>query len=235
MLKFNIITVLPQLIQPHIMELPLKRALSKKLIEINIVNLRDFALDSYGTIDGKPYGGGAGMILRVEPIYNALRSIYPELDDGKLEDFKSDLANKYQHSKIILLDPKGTRFTQRDAEKLGSLEDITLISGRYEGVDERVGDFLATDRISIGDFVLSGGEIPALTVMEAVTRLIPGAIDNPDATKEESFSEALNESEYPQYTRPEEFKGQAVPKELLSGHHKNIQDWRKKQSGEKSY
>ena len=227
MLKFNIISALPQLLEPHFDYLPFKRALTKQLIDINVINLRDFALDNYGTIDDKPYGGGIGMVLMVEPIYKAITSIYVDMATYRLEDFLSEFTKKYPNDRIILLDPKGARYTQPKAQQLTLVESITFICGRYEGVDERVGKFLATDCVSIGDYVLSGGELPTLTVMESITRLIPGVLEKEEAVQSESFSKDETKTEYPQYTRPEDFKGAKVPEILLSGHHKKIEDWKK--------
>ncbi|NMB70351.1 tRNA (guanosine(37)-N1)-methyltransferase TrmD [candidate division WWE3 bacterium] len=234
MLKFDIISVLPQLLYPHFDHLPFKRALLKNLIEINVVNLRDFALDSYGTVDDKPYGGGVGMILMLEPIYNAIISIYPEMAKYGLDNFLTEFVKKYPKDRIILLDPKGMRYVQSKAQQLTVCEHITFICGRYEGVDERVSKYLVTDSISVGDYVLAGGELPALTIMESVTRLIPGALEKEEAVQVESFSGDKKELEYPQYTRPEEFKGAKVPQILLSGHHKNIENWRKEQQKEQT-
>lgn len=178
-------------------------------------NLRDYALDSYGTVDDKPYGGGTGMILMVEPIYNALTDIL-----GK--DFEKQQEDS---SRVIVLSPRGKKFTQKLAMELSQESHITLICGRYEGVDARVEESLATDIISIGDYVLSGGELPALVIMEAITRLIPGVLEKDDATEIESFSDGKT-LEFSQYTRPENFKGLEVPKVLLSGNHKEIKAWR---------
>jgi len=205
MINFNIITLFPQLIQPHLTELPFKKAIEKKLINVNLVNLREYSLNEYGSVDAKPYGGGTGMLLQVEPIYNALQ----------------DLKDK---ETIILLSPKGQRFTQQKAKELSKKENITFISGRYEGVDARVEDYV-TDIISIGDYVLSGGELPILTIMESITRLLPGVLEKGDASEIESFEN--EQLEYPQYTRPEDFKGKKVPEVLLSGHHAQIEKWRK--------
>ncbi len=208
MLKFNVITLFPTLFTEHIANLPFKRAIDKGLVAVNLVNLRDFALNSYGTVDDKPYGGGTGMVLMAEPIYNALQTLP-------------------QDKKIVFLSPKGRKFTQQIAQDLAKVDEITFICGRYEGVDARVEDY-ATDVVSIGDYVLSGGEIPALAIMESITRLIPGVLEKDSALTEESHTNGY--LEYPQYTRPEDFKGKKVPAVLLSGNHKEIADWRKKNS-----
>jgi tRNA (guanine37-N1)-methyltransferase len=208
MLKFNIITLFPQLIQPHLEELPFKKAIEKELIAVNTVNLRNYAIDRHGTVDDKTYGGGTGMLLRIEPIHQAL----------------SEIPNKQI---IILLSPKGEKFTQEKAKELAKKENITFISGRYEGVDARVEDYV-TEIISIGDYVLSGGELPLLVIMESITRLLPGVLEKEDAASIESFEG--NTLEYPQYTRPEEYDGKKVPEILLSGHHAEIEKWRKENS-----
>ena len=208
MLKFNVITLFPELFNPFIENLPLKRAIEKKLVQVNLVNLRDFAVDKRGTVDDKPYGGGTGMILMIEPIYKALESLP---DKGS----------------VLLMTPTGLRFNQDKARTLAKDSVITIICGRYEGIDARV-DTFATDKVSVGNFILSGGELPALTIMESVVRLLPGILEKESALAEESFNE--DKLEYPQYTRPEEFKGMKVPETLISGNHKQIADWRKKNS-----
>ncbi len=208
MLKFNVITLFPELFNPFIENLPLKRAIEKNLVQVNLVNLRDFAVDKRGTVDDKPYGGGTGMILMIEPIYKALESLP---DKGS----------------VLLMTPTGLRFNQDKARTLAKDSVITIICGRYEGIDARV-DTFATDKVSVGNFILSGGELPALTIMESVVRLLPGILEKESALAEESFNE--DKLEYPQYTRPEEFKGMKVPETLISGNHKQIADWRKKNS-----
>jgi len=229
MIKFNVITLFPDLIDKHLEYLPFKKALEQCLLEINLVNLRDYALDDYGSVDDKPYGGGVGMLLRVEPIYNALHDLSLVLD-GKIN------IKKGSKSKVVLLSPKGQKFTQKKARKYSGLEEVTLICGRYEGVDARVESFV-DEIVSIGDYILSGGELGALVIMESTTRLLPGILEKEDAAKIESFSQGdENQLEYPQYTRPENFKELKVPKILLSGDHGKIAKWRKdnlKTTGEK--
>jgi len=206
---FNIITLFPNLFTEHLNTLPFKRGLGKGIIKVNLINLRDYSVDKHGTVDNKPYGGGVGMILMVEPIYKALNQL-PKTDS------------------VILLSPRGKRYTQERAENLAKTKgSITLICGRYEGVDARVENY-CTDIVSVGDYILSGGEIPALVIMESVVRLLDGIIENKEAIKDESF--ANGSIEYPQYTRPEEFKGMKVPNTLLSGDHKKINEWREKNS-----
>lgn len=189
----------------------ISRAQKESLVEINLVQLRNFAVDKHGTVDDKPYGGGVGMLLMPKPIFEAVRSI-----------------KKSGNSKVIVLTPRGKKFTQEKAKELSQLEEVILICGRYEGVDERVHQFLADEELSIGDYVLSGGEIPAMAVVDVVTRLIPGVLAKPDATVNESFNE--NQLEHPQYTRPKDYEGLKVPQVLLSGNHEEIKRWKEKQS-----
>ncbi|HZZ99758.1 MAG TPA: tRNA (guanosine(37)-N1)-methyltransferase TrmD [Candidatus Paceibacterota bacterium] len=215
-MKFDIVTIFPDFFESFKEEALIARAQKKKLISIKTHNLRDYADDERGTIDGRPYGGGAGMVLLFEPIRKALAKI-----------------KKSKKTKIIVFNPKGKKFDQALARKWSKLDQVIMICGRYEGIDERVIKELADEEISIGDYVLFGGEVPAMIVMEAVTRLIPGAVAKEESTKNESFSDGSN-LEHPQYTRPEVIKfGKkklSVPKVLLSGDHAKIADWRKKNS-----
>ena len=213
MLKFDVITLFPQLFTSHFLELPFKKALKLKKASYNTINLRDFSdpKDKYKSVDDKPYGGGTGMILMLEPLYKAITKA------------------KKKNSKVILLSPRGEKFTQQKARQLINEDHIILVSGRYEGVDERITNYI-DETISIGDYILSGGELPALIIMEAVTRLIPGVLEDAQATQIESFSNSSKDLEYPQYTRPENFNGHEVPKVLLSGNHKEIQEWKDKNS-----
>jgi len=195
----------------------IKRALQKKLIEIHLHNLRDFATDAHRTTDDAPFGGGAGMVMKVEPIYRALNYI------------KEKTGKK---ARVILLSPQGRTFNQEVALELAKEENIILICGRYEGVDERVREHLVDDEISIGDYVLSGGEIAAMVIVDTVARLIPGVLGNESSIKEDSFYRGL--LDYPQYTRPAEFMGWKVPQVLRSGNHKKIREWRIKKMLEKT-
>ncbi|MFA6981663.1 MAG: tRNA (guanosine(37)-N1)-methyltransferase TrmD [Patescibacteria group bacterium] len=206
-LRFDIITLFPELFEPFLKRLPLRKAIEKELIEINLWDLKKYAIDKRGTVDDKPYGGGAGMILMIEPIYKALEAISDK-----------DI--------VIALSPSGERYNQQMARELSKGSQVTLICGRYEGMDERVMENLTTKVVSIGDYVLSGGEIPAMAIMESITRLLPGVLEKEEASIDESFSEP-DIKEYPQYTRPEDFKGMKVPDVLLSGNHKEIEEWRK--------
>ncbi len=230
MIKFDIITVFPQLFTEHLDNLPFKKAIEKKLSQYKLWDLREFSVNNYGSVDDETYGGGVGMVLSVEPIYNALCEIYgkdvikKQLSDPKKQSLPKD-------HKIVVLSPRGKTYNQETARKLSKCAQITLICGRYEGIDGRVEENLATDVISIGDFVLSGGELPSLSIMESITRILPGVLEKKDAAKIESFSEE-NEGapEYPQYTRPENFMGAKVPPVLLNGNHREIDRWRKDNS-----
>jgi tRNA (guanine37-N1)-methyltransferase len=211
MLEINIITLFPKLFEEFKNVLPFNRAIKNNLIKLNIINLRDFAIDERGTVDDKPYGGGTGMVLRPEPLYNALESI----------------SNKQE---VLALTPKGQVFNQEMASELSSKNSLTIICGRYEGIDQRIIDNYATKEVSLGSFVCSGGEAPAITILESVIRLLPGVLEEEVISKE---SHTSNNLEHPQYTRPENFKGEKVPEILLSGNHAEIEKWKLENS--KSY
>ncbi|MBI3887703.1 tRNA (guanosine(37)-N1)-methyltransferase TrmD [Candidatus Microgenomates bacterium] len=204
-MTFDIITLFPEMFTGPFDYSIIKRAKDKKLIEVNLHDLRNWAIDDRGSVDDKPYGGGVGMVLKVEPIYKALQTI--------------------KSTKVVLLDARGETFTQKRAAEYSKLDQITFICGHYEGVDERVKENLVDETISIGNYVLTGGEIPTIAIIDAVTRLIPNVLEKPEATQIESFSEGEN-LEFPQYTRPEEFNGWKVPEILLSGNHLEIKKWR---------
>ncbi|MCX6738360.1 MAG: tRNA (guanosine(37)-N1)-methyltransferase TrmD [Candidatus Parcubacteria bacterium] len=234
MIRFDIITIFPEIFDSYFNESIIKRAQKRKLVKINIHNLRDSATDRHHTVDSRPYSGGAGMILKADIILKAVKKI-----------INRKINNKGR--RIILFSAKGKPFNQNKARELAKkYEQVILICGRYEGVDERVAKYIADEEISIGEYVLTGGEIPAMVVVDAVSRLIPGVIKN-ESLKEESFT--LEDKEYPQYTRPEilepgkylknckfcppkfrKVKFWKVPKVLLSGNHKDIDDWKKKNS-----
>ena len=214
MLKIDIITLFPKMFKGPFNESIVKRAQDKKLVRINIHDLREYGFGERKTVDDRPYGGGIGMILMVEPIYKVLKKI------------------KTKNSKVILLTPRGKTFNQQNSIELSKSEHLIFIAGHYEGYDERITKFIDQE-ISIGNFILTGGEIPTMAIIDSIVRLIPGVLKKEDATKYESFSEE-NLVEYPQFTRPEEFKGLKVPQILLSGNHKEISGWRKKQSEDKT-
>lgn len=212
-MKFNIITIFPKIFDSYFSESIIKRAQAEEHISIEIENLRDYAEDNHKTVDDTPYGGGAGMVMKVEPIFEALA------------DVKNKNGIDKEKTRIILFSAKGKRYTQRDAERLSQYENLILVCGRYEGVDERVAENLCDEEISIGDIVLTGGEIPAMAVVDSITRLIPGVLGNAKSIEIESHSED-GYLEFPQYTKPEEFMGWKVPEVLLNGDHKKIQQWR---------
>ncbi len=195
----------------------LKRAIDRKLIEVNIHNIRDYTHDKHHTVDDYAYGGGAGMVLKPEPIFEAVESI------------KSDISPKEAEAlPIILLTPQGRLFRQQIAQELSGYSHLILICGRYEGVDERVREHLVTDEISIGDYVLGGGELAAMVVVEAMVRLLPGVLGSEASALDDSHTTGL--LEYPQYTRPDVYRGWSVPDVLLSGNHAQIDKWRRQQS-----
>ncbi len=218
-MKFHIITIFPEIFRSYLNESILKRAQDKKIIKIKTHDLRSWTSDKHKTVDDTPYGGGAGMLMKIEPLYLALK-------DLKKQSAKTAKNKK----KIILLSASGKKWNQALAKKYSQLEEVILICGRYEGVDARIREFI-DEEISIGDYVLTGGELPALAIIDSLTRLLPGALGNEASSLEESHSEP-GLGEYPQYTRPEIFKvgrkEYAVPKVLLSGDHQKITQWRQK-------
>ncbi|MFZ2193753.1 MAG: tRNA (guanosine(37)-N1)-methyltransferase TrmD [Candidatus Moraniibacteriota bacterium] len=215
-MQFNIVTIFPAIFDAYFRESIIKRALEKKIIKIDIHNLRDYSTDRHQKVDDTPYGGGAGMVLQVEPIFNCIKSI----------------KNKTKKTRIILFSAKGRRYTQNTARRLARYENLIFICGRYEGVDERVAEYIADEEISIGDYVLTGGELPAMILVDSVTRLLPGVLGNEESAKYESHS-SPGYKEYPQYSKPQEFNGWNVPDVLLSGNHNEIEKWRSKISDKK--
>lgn len=235
-MKIDIITLFPEMFRGPFDESIIKRAQEKGLVEINIHDLRKWTTDKHKTVDDHPYGGGVGMIIRVDVIARAIEEIkshHPQPTTRPTTHNSTHLT--------ILLDPGGTPFNQLKAQELAKSEHLILIAGHYEGVDERVKEYLVNEEISIGDYVLTGGELPTMVVVDSIVRLIPGVLEKPAATQFESFSNPTSDIrhpksglEYPQYTRPEEFKGWKVPEVLLSGNHREIEKWRKEQSIKKT-
>lgn len=217
MLKIDVVTIFPDMFDNIIEFGVLKEAFKKNICRLNIYNLRDFSNYKRGRVDDRPYGGGPGMVLMPEPIDGAITFIK-----------KKNKIKKKEKQKTILLAPRGEKMNQNKLKYLVNLENIILICGRYEGVDQRVINSLIDFEISIGDYVLTGGEIPAMVIIDGVIRLLPGVVGKEESLKLESFEDNL--LDYPQYTRPPVFKGMAVPKILLSGNHKDIQKWRKEKS-----
>lgn len=217
-MRIDILTLFPEMFQGPFDASILKRAIERNLVSINLHNIRDYSHDRHSTVDDYPYGGGAGMILKPEPIFEAVEAVKSAAADGE----KSDSWP------IVLLSPQGRLFNQRIAAELSSYERLILICGHYEGVDERVCEHLVTDEISIGDYVLSGGELAAMVVVDAIVRLLPGVLGSPASLIEDSHNEGL--LEYPQYTRPIAYRGWSVPEVLISGNHAQIAKWRREQS-----
>ena len=215
-MHFDILTLFPSMFEGVFSESIVKRAMEAGLVSIAIHNIRDYTSDKHRTTDDTPYGGGGGMIMKPEPIFAAV------------EDILGLEAGQRPEVPVILLTPQGRLFTQEVARELASHQRLVLICGHYEGVDERVRQYLATDEISIGDYVLTGGEIPAMVVVDAVTRLLPGVLGYSGAASEDSHASGL--LEYPHYTRPRIFRGWAVPEVLLSGDHAKIARWRREQA-----
>ena len=211
MLQFDVLTIFPKSFAPVLNESIVKRAQAKKKVKIRVHDLRDFTVDKHRKVDDRPFGGGPGMVMAPQPIFDAVAKI-----------------TKNKKAKIILMSPGGKKLTQALAQKLSKEKNLILICGHYEGVDERVREKLADETVSIGDYVLTGGELPAMVFIDAVTRLVPGVLGKEESLLAESFENDL--LEYPQYTRPANFRGMKVPNVLLSGNHRDIEAWRKSQS-----
>ena len=211
-MRVDVITIFPEMVTNAVEHGVIKHAQENGLLEVLVHNLRDFVHNRYRSVDDYCYGGGAGMLMKPEPLFEAVRSIVSADDDAR----------------IILLSPQGGLFTQDMARRLSLVDHLILICGRYKGVDERVRQNLITDEISIGDYVLSGGEIPALVVIDAISRLIPGVLGDYESAQDDSFSEGILDC--PHYTRPAEYQGMQVPEVLLSGDHKRIREWQRQQA-----
>ena len=207
-MQFDVLTLFPEMFEP-IKQSILGKAIENEKIKLKLVNIRDFSKDKHKKVDDTPYGGGAGMVMKPDVVYDAYKSVYEE------------------NAKVIYLSPQGKTLNQKKVEELSKEKHLILLCGHYEGIDQRVIDKIVDEEISIGDYVLTGGEIPAMVLIDSVSRYINGVL-NQESIKEESFSEGL--LEYPQYTRPEVFEGEKVPEILLSGHHENIEKWRKEQA-----
>jgi tRNA (guanine37-N1)-methyltransferase len=215
-MRIDIITIFPEIIEALYSYSMIQRARDKGLVTVNAINLRDFAFDKHKQVDDYTYGGGAGMVLKPEPLFRAVES----------------LGSKNGPDEVIAMTPAGKPFDQQEAEALSGAEHLIFICGHYEGIDQRVLDHLATKKLSIGDYVLTGGELPAMVVVDTVIRLLPGVLGNQESLEMESFAEAI--LEHPQYTRPAEFRGLKVPDVLLSGNHQEIKEWRREQAVNKT-
>jgi len=222
---FDVITIFPDIFNSFLKESLIARAQKKKLIKVRIHNLRKWTKDRHKTVDDRPFGGGLGMVMKVEPVFRAVSAL--------ISNFQFSISKqKRKKTKIILFTPRGKKFNQKMAYQFSKLDNLIMICGRYEGVDERVAKYIADEAISIGDYVLMGGELPAMVVVETVARLIPGVLGKPQLLKERVTKEK-GFIEYPRYTRPEIFSPKKrvswkVPKVLLTGHHKKIEEWHKK-------
>ena len=215
MKKIDILTIFPEIVEPYLKGSIMGRAQDAGAVEFGVHDIREFADNKHGRVDDTPYGGGAGMVMQVGPIYRAVDDVVKN--------------NQIENKRVILLSAKGKRYTQRDAQRLKGYDNLIFICGRYEGVDERVSENIADEEISIGDFVLTGGELGAMVIADSVVRLLPGALGNDESAVYESHS-TDGYTEHPHYTKPEEFNGWNVPDVLLSGHHEKIEQWRKTNS-----
>ena len=208
----DIVTIFPQMVEPALAEGVIGRARTKGVVDVRALDLRDYTTDRHRVVDDIPFGGGPGMVMKPEPLFRAIEAIS---------------AERGAPSAVILTTPQGRRFSHAEAERFSRMERLVIICGRYEGVDERVAEALVTDEISIGDYVLTGGELPALVVVDAVVRLVPGVVGDDQSVAADSFADGW--LDYPHYTRPAEFRGMKVPDVLLSGHHAEIAKWRREQ------
>ena len=212
-MNFHVLTLFPEMIEQGMHTSIIGRAIAGGYLSIDAINIRDYAFNKHQKVDDYPYGGGAGMLMQEEPVYLAYESVQKKLG---------------YRPRVVYLTPQGEVFHQTMAKELAKEKDLVFLCGHYEGIDERVLDEIVTDYVSIGDYVLTGGELPAMVMMDSISRMVPGVLSNQESGETESFAENL--LEYPQYSRPEEWHGQKVPPVLLSGHHANIEAWRREQS-----
>ena len=253
-MNFHILTLFPEMVENGLKTSIIGRAVAGGLLSIEAVNIRDFAFNKHQSVDDYPYGGGAGMLMQAEPVYLAYKDIeeriQKRIQNAKMQNAETeeqDAAVKVQNAgiqdaetvspdkklRVVYLSPQGKTFDQKMAEELAEEEDLVLLCGHYEGIDERVLEEIVTDYVSIGDYVLTGGELPAMVMVDTISRLVPGVLHNDVSAEFESFQDNL--LEYPQYSRPEEWHGKKVPPVLLSGHHANIEKWRREQSILRTY
>ena len=247
-MNFHVLTLFPEMIEQGVNTSITGRAINNGLLSINAVNIRDYAFNKHNSVDDYPYGGGAGMLMQAEPVYLAYEAVKEQIDKRKQENIKSeevtstepadcsevrnsdlqDENSKKRPLRVVYLSPQGDVFNQKMAEEMAQEEDLVLLCGHYEGIDERVLEEIVTDYVSIGDYVLTGGELPAMVMIDTISRLVPGVLHNDVSAEFESFQDNL--LEYPQYSRPEIWHDKQVPAILLSGHHANIEKWRREQS-----
>ena len=217
-MNFHILTLFPEMVTDGLQTSIIGRAVKGGLLAIEAVNIRDYAFNKHQSVDDYPYGGGAGMLMQAEPVYQACHAVTEKIKE----------KNPQASPRVVYLSPQGKTFSQELAEEYAKEEDLILLCGHYEGIDERVLEEVVTDYVSIGDYVLTGGDLPAMVMVDAISRLVPGVLHNEVSAEFESFQNHL--LEYPQYSRPEEWHGKKVPEVLLSGHHANIEKWRHQQS-----
>ena len=253
-MNFHILTLFPEMVENGLKTSIIGRAVAGGLLSIEAVNIRDFAFNKHQSVDDYPYGGGAGMLMQAEPVYLAYKDIeeriQKRIQNAKMQNAETeeqDAEVKVQNAgiqdaetvspdkklRVVYLSPQGKTFDQKMAEELAEEEDLVLLCGHYEGIDDRVLEEIVTDYVSIGDYVLTGGELPAMVMVDTISRLVPGVLHNDVSAEFESFQDNL--LEYPQYSRPEEWHGKKVPPVLLSGHHANIEKWRREQSILRTY
>lgn len=226
-MNFHVLTLFPEMIEAGINTSITGRAIESGLISLNTVNIRDFSEDKHKRVDDYPYGGGAGMVMQAEPVYKAYGYLANHIKLSR------DDQSTYKKPRVIYVTPQGDVFNQNMATELSLEEDLVFLCGHYEGIDERVLEMIVTDNVSIGDYILTGGELPAMVMIDTIARLIPGVLNNDTSAEFESFKDNL--LEYPQYTRPEVFMGRKVPEVLLSGHHANIELFRRQQAITRTY
>ncbi|QUO32972.1 tRNA (guanosine(37)-N1)-methyltransferase TrmD [Faecalicatena sp. Marseille-Q4148] len=234
-MNFHILTLFPDMVMNGLETSIIGRAKAKGLLSIEAVNIRDYAFNKHHSVDDYPYGGGAGMLMQAEPVYLAYQAVEEKINARRCENSAEQEGQEIGSAeraekklRVVYLSPQGDTFSQKMAEDLAKEEDLVLLCGHYEGIDERVLEEIVTDYVSIGDYVLTGGELPAMVMIDAISRLVPGVLHNDVSAEFESFQDSL--LEYPQYSRPEIWHGKQVPPVLLSGHHKNIEAWRREQS-----
>lgn len=216
-MKFHVMTLFPEMVEHGLNTSILGRARQKNIIAFDVVDIRDYTLDKHRRVDDYPYGGGAGMVMAAEPVVRCYRAIEEKM-----------LASGCKKPRVIYLTPQGQTFHQELAKEFAAEEELVFLCGHYEGIDERAIETIVTDQVSIGDYVLTGGELPAMVMIDVIARLVPGVLNNGESPEVETFHDNL--LEYPQYTRPEIFEGKKVPEVLLSGHHAKIEEWRRRQS-----
>ncbi len=212
-MRYHILTLFPEMVLQGLHTSILGRAADRGILSLEAINIRDYADNEYGKIDDYPYGGGAGMVLQAEPVYRAYQAVAKRLSEKP---------------RVLHMTPQGQVFTQQMAQEFAREEDLIFLCGHYEGIDERVLEEIVTDHVSIGDYVLTGGELPAMVMIDAISRMVPGVLSNRESAQFDSFADGL--LEYPQYSRPQKWHGRQVPEVLLSGHHANVKRWRKEQS-----